>query len=126
MKQLNLGFNKKDVFANWTVGDEYQLVRLIGSGSYGSVAEAIHKQSGKTVAIKKMDDVFSDEEDCKKIVREMMLIKHLKSKYTTKLLDIIEPVDVLTFDHLYIVEEYVDAELKKVLKSSITLSELHI
>lgn len=86
----------------------------------------MHVPSGKTVAIKKMDDVFSDEEDCKKIVREMIIIKNLSSKYTTKLLDIIEPDDVNTFSDLYIVEEYVDADLKKVLKSSITLSELHI
>lgn len=126
MKQLNMNFNKKETFTNWSVGNQYELVRIIGSGSYGSVAEAVHIPSGKTVAIKKMDDVFSDEEDCKKIVREMIIIKNLSSRYTTKLLDIIEPDDVNTFTDLYIVEEYVDADLKKVLKSSITLSELHI
>lgn len=38
----------------------------------------------------------------------------------------LEPADTNTFDVLYIVEEYVDADLKKVLRSAISLSEVHI
>ena len=61
-------------------------------GSYGSVAEAIYRPTNKKVAIKKMDEIFSDEEDCKKMVREMLLLKELNhTNYVTKLLDVIEP-----------------------------------
>lgn len=95
-------------------------------GSYGSVAESIHIPSGRKVAIKRMDDLFGDEEDCKKMVREMQLLKGLRTVYSTKLLDVLEPDDEKTFDVLYIVEEYVDADLKKVLRSAISLSEVHI
>ena len=30
------------------------------------------------------------------------------------------------FDEIYVVQEYVDADLKKVMKSSLTLTELHV
>ena len=62
---------KKNEFAGWEVGTDYQLNKIIGMGSYGSVAEAIHVPTGRKVAIKRMDDLFGDEEDCKKMVREM-------------------------------------------------------
>jgi hypothetical protein len=48
------------------------------------------------------------------------------SNFVTKILDIIEPKNVQSFKDLYIVMEFVEADLKKVLKSSLTLSELHI
>src|SRR5580704_17904417 len=74
-----------------------------------------------------MEDIFGDSEDCKKMVREIMLLKAMnKSNYSTKILDIIEPLDKNNFKNLYVVVEYMDADLKKVMKSSITLSDLHI
>jgi mitogen-activated protein kinase 1/3 len=30
-------------FQDWEVGQDYELVKLLGSGSYGQVASAIHK-----------------------------------------------------------------------------------
>lgn len=79
MKQVNLGFNAKNDFDDWEVGNDYELTKLIGSGSYGCVAEAIHKQTNKKVAIKKMIDIFGDSEDCKKMVREILLLKAMNS-----------------------------------------------
>ncbi len=70
MKRKSL-FNE---FKDWNVGEDYELIRILGSGSYGQVASAIHKPSGKKVAIKKMDDVFEDEVDCKRILREIKLL----------------------------------------------------
>jgi len=73
-----------------------------------------------------MDDLFGDEEDCKKMIREMQLLRQLRTQYSTKLLDVLEPDNLGSFDVLYIVEEYVDADIKKVLRSSISLTEIHI
>ena len=79
------------------------------------------------MAIKRLDDIFADVEDCKKMAREILLLKALNdSQYVTKLLDIIEPKDINKFRDLYIVMEYMDADLKKVVKSSLVLSELHV
>lgn len=54
--------------------------------------EAIHKPTGTRVAIKRMEDIFADNDDCKKMVREIeLLIAMNNSSYVTKILDIIEP-----------------------------------
>ena len=31
----------KESFADWEVGDDYEIIKLIGKGSYGSVVEAV-------------------------------------------------------------------------------------
>lgn len=74
-----------------------------------------------------MEDIFADNEDCKKMVREIKLLMALNSSnFVTKILDIIEPKTLTYFKDVYVVLEYVDADLKKVLKSSLVLSDLHI
>ncbi len=59
MKNMQLNLNssaKKNEFRGWEVGKDYKLIKILGQGSYGSVAEALHVPSKKTVAIKRMDD----------------------------------------------------------------------
>ncbi len=55
----------------WEVGKDYEIKKLIGWGSYGKVAEAIHKPSGRRVAIKKMLNLFEDVIDTKRLLREI-------------------------------------------------------
>lgn len=93
----------------------------MGSGSYGQVASAIHKPTQKKVAIKKMDGVFEDEVDCKRILREVTLLRRLKHQYVVELFDLIEPKSLETFDTLYVVLELAESDLKKVIKSAIHL-----
>ena len=73
-----------------------------------------------------IEDVFDDEEDCKKIVREILLLKRMNgSKFTTNLLDIVAPTSS-NYKNLFIVMQYVDADIKKVLRSSLELTQNHI
>jgi len=102
------------------------MVKLLGHGSYGQVGSAIHKSSGKKVAIKKMDGVFEDEVDCKRILRELSLLRRLKHPYVVELFDVIDPKDRETFDTLYVVMELAESDLKKVIKSAIHLTLKHI
>ena len=118
-----LGLNQ---FSDWEVGEDYELVKLLGSGSYGQVASAVHKPSGKKVAIKKMDGVFDDDVDCKRILREVTLLRRLKHPYVVELFDIIEPKNLDTFETLYVVLELAESDLKKVIKSAIHLQLKHI
>lgn len=118
-----LGLNQ---FSGWEVGQDYELVKLLGAGSYGQVASAVHKPSGKKVAIKKMDGVFEDEVDCKRILREITLLRRLKHPYVVELFDIVEPEDPVTFETLYVVLELAESDLKKVIKSAIHLQLKHI
>ena len=90
------------------------------------MASAVHKPSGKKVAIKKMDGVFEDEVDCKRILREVTLLRRLKHPYVVELFDIVEPKNLATFDTLYVVLELAESDLKKVIKSAIHLQLKHI
>lgn len=68
-----------------------------------------------------MDGVFDDEIDCKRILREVNLLKQLNHPFIIEIFDIIEPKDHRTFDSIYIVIRLSESDLKKVIKSSINL-----
>lgn len=65
--------------------------KLIGYGSYGNVCEAVHKKTGKKVAIKKLVKMFADEIDTKRMLREILILKKLNNANIVKLYDILEP-----------------------------------
>ena len=115
-----------NVFADWEGCENYDLIKLLGSGSYGQVASAIHKPTGKKVAIKKMDGVFEDDVDCKRILREIKLLRNLDHPYVVGLFDLLEPKDLENFDSIYVVLELAESDLKKVIKSAIHLQIKHI
>ena len=73
-----------------------------------------------------MDGVFEDEVDCKRILREVTLLRRLKHQYVVELFDLIEPRNLETFDTLYVVLELAESDLKKVIKSAIHLQLKHI
>jgi len=113
-------------FADWDVGRNYECVKLLGQGSYGAVCSAIHKPSGKKVAIKKMTGVFEDEVDCKRILRELHLLRKLAHPFVVELFDLIKPRDLDNFDSVYVVLSLSESDLKKVIKSAIFLETKHI
>lgn len=73
-----------------------------------------------------MDGVFDDEIDCKRILREVTLLRRLKHPYVVELFDIIEPKNIQSFETLYVVLELAESDLKKVIKSAIHLQLKHI
>lgn len=122
-RRKGLGIDK---FADWEVGKNYECVKLLGQGSYGAVCSAIHKPTGKKVAIKKMSGVFEDEVDCKRILRELHLLRKLSHPFVVELFDIIKPRDLDNFDVVYVVLSLSESDLKKVIKSAIFLENKHI
>ena len=73
-----------------------------------------------------MDNIFDDEIDCKRILREITLLRKLKHPCVVQLIEILMPTDQQKFTTIYVVLEYADSDLKKILKSSLHLEILHI
>jgi len=113
-------------FQDWDVGNNYEIVKQVGSGSYGYVVQAIQKSTGKKVAIKRLNKIFEDVIDCKRILREVTLLRKLQHPNLVHIIEILEPSDLKTFDSLYVVLEYAQSDLKKLFKSPIHLEMIHI
>ena len=116
----------KSKFTDWDIGEDYEITKIIGKGSYGDVAEAMHKRTGKKVAIKRIYRVFEDLVDCKRIVREISILRRLKHANIVGLFDILEPKDPAGFDTLYLVMEYCQSDVKKMVKSATHLQLAHV
>eukprot|EP00831_Metopus_contortus_P035630 TRINITY_DN2836_c0_g1_i1.p1 TRINITY_DN2836_c0_g1~~TRINITY_DN2836_c0_g1_i1.p1 ORF type:complete len:258 (+),score=40.44 TRINITY_DN2836_c0_g1_i1:193-966(+) len=111
---------------SWDLGSEFEIVKILGTGSYGSVCEAIHKPTKTKVAIKKVIDLFDDNVDCKRVLREVHLLRKLSHQNVVKLYEILEPKDTRKFNCIYLVMEYAQSDIKKLVKSAIHLQFIHI
>lgn len=88
--------------------------------------EATYLPTQKRVAIKTMNGIFNDLVDCKRILREILLLRHSQSPYIVKLIDIIRPKSLRTFNRLCLVLECANSDLKKLMKSKLFLEEIHV
>lgn len=105
------------------IGKEYKLIKRIGAGSYSTVWDALHIKTGKKVAIKKEIGVFEDLIDCKRILREIKLLRFLQHPNVVKLIDVFIPPSMTleNFDTIYLVLEIAESSLEKLIKSSVFL-----
>ena len=72
-----------------------------------------------------MENIFEDETDCKRILREVTLMRKLKHPFVVELVELLYPGNPETFDTLYVVMEYAESDLKKIIKSNINLEMQH-
>jgi serine/threonine protein kinase len=95
--------------------DEYRLTRVIGRGSYGCVFQALDIKKHRMVAIKKIENIFQTLQDAKRTLLEMKIMKQLNHPNALKLLRILTPKFPF-FTDIYLVLEYFNYDLRKVLK----------
>ena len=114
------------VHQDWKVTERYELGKKIGTGSYGYVCEAHDKVSQRSVAIKRFSRIFEDLIDCKRVLREIAILNRLSNPNVVKIVDLIIPNSALPFDEIYLVLELCDTDFKKLFKSEVFLSELHV
>ena len=113
-------------FAKWDVGDAYELKAVLGHGSYGEVAEAVEKATGRRVAIKRINNVFDLEVDTKRILREVHILKRIKKcPHVVELLAVLPPPST-EFNELYLVFEFVETDLHKLILTPQYLTEAHV
>jgi len=110
----------------WDVPSRYEVHRIIGKGSYGTVCQAQDRESGNLVAIKQLKRLFADLIDCKRILRELAILTRLNHDHVVRVYDIIAPDDMLSFSELYIVLELADSDLKKLIRTDVVLTLLHV
>mmetsp|Transcript_37614 Transcript_37614/g.97260 ORF Transcript_37614/g.97260 Transcript_37614/m.97260 type:complete len:448 (-) Transcript_37614:150-1493(-) len=110
----------------WKIPSRYEVRQLIGTGSYGSVCEAYDNEKKRIVAIKRIAHMFEDLIDCKRILREIAILSKLSHDNVVQLYDLVDPKSIHTFDELYMVMEICDSDLKKLCKTDVTLTPLHI
>lgn len=89
-------------------------------------AFAYDKERDQNVAIKRVKHVFDDLVDCKRILRETAIMTRLSHPHIVQIYDIIEPSHMRSFDELYIVMELCDSDMKKLIKTDVLLTPLHI
>jgi mitogen-activated protein kinase 1/3 len=73
-----------------------------------------------------MENILDDETDCKRILREICLLRKQKHPFLIELVEILQPKSPQSFETLYVVMEYAESDLKKIIKSNIQLELLHI
>lgn len=62
--------------SSFVVGTQYQVIDVVGEGAYGIVCSAVHRPSGRKVAIKKIMP-FDHSMFCLRTLRELKLLKFL-------------------------------------------------
>ena len=121
--QNNINVLKNKMIIEWNeIIERYEIICHLGVGSYGNVVEAIDRNTGNRVAIKQVNNIFNDIIDSKRILREITLLRNMNSQFVVKIINIIAP-STQNFNKIFIVFEYSQADLKKLIKSSTQLRE---
>jgi len=106
---------------------KYKFVRYLGHGSYGHVCEAVKTSNNIKVAIKKVPKIFDNDVDAKRLLRELRILRTLRNhEAIIDILDILPPKDLLTFNSLSIIFEFVDTDLAKLIASEQFFTTLHV
>eukprot|EP00667_Euglena_gracilis_P005728 EG_transcript_5771 len=104
----------------------YKLLRIIGSGSYGIVLEALDAKTNEKVAVKRVSpEIFQDSLLARRILREIKLLAHFDHENIIGLRNILVPHNE-EFDMIYIIMDIMETDLKAILKSGQEITESHV
>ncbi|KAL8112778.1 cyclin-dependent kinase F-4 [Apium graveolens] len=90
--------------------ERYNIIKEVGSGTFGSVWKAMNKQTGEIVAIKKMKKKYYSWEECINL-REVKSLRKMSHSNIVKLKEVIRENDIL-----YFVFEYMECNLYELMK----------
>ncbi|TDH66547.1 hypothetical protein CCR75_006484 [Bremia lactucae] len=108
------------------VPKKYQLIKVVGAGTYGEVVAASDIESGTTVAIKKVTNAFQDLLDTKRILRELCLLRQLSHPNLIRLYDVLRPERLSYLEDIYLVTDLMETDLHRVIHSTQTLTDEHV
>ena len=100
---------------NWELDEKYTLIKRLGQGSGGSVFSAKNKLTGEKVAIKEVYNIFDDYIGARRMLREISVMILLTHPCIIKIKEVI--IKNSDFNTLFIVMEYAETDLRKIIKS---------
>lgn len=103
---------------------DYKVKEVLGEGAYGVVALGVHRKSQKVVAIKKIQP-FQRTLFCLRTLREIKFLRQFNHPNIIRILDIQKPSSFEGFNEVYVIQEYMDADLHTVIQTQ-ELSDDHI
>jgi len=96
-----------------------QLIKKVGAGGFGVVAAFADTQNGGKVAVKKITGLMNDLMDCKRILREVRLLKSLRHENILSLSGVYARARSSGYvEDIYIATEFMQMDLHKVINSS--------
>uniref|UniRef100_A0A3P8W8Z1 non-specific serine/threonine protein kinase n=2 Tax=Cynoglossus semilaevis TaxID=244447 RepID=A0A3P8W8Z1_CYNSE len=101
--------------------DAYQVVELVGEGSFGRVYKGRKKCSGQVIALKFMSKLDRSEKELKSLRREIEIMRGLKHPNIVQLYDSFE-----TETEVVVVTEYADGQLFHVVEDDGMLPEIQV
>jgi len=112
------------------VDTPYNITTLVGEGAQGIIAAATREVNGEVhqVAVKKIPHVLDELISCKRLLRELRLLRILKHENILGLVDIMAPPssNVLRWKDVYMVTDLMDTDLLYILKSGQEFSDDHV
>jgi len=83
-------------------------------------------QTKELVAIKKVSHCFNNLTEAKRLLRELRILRHLDDPHVIKIRGLLRPVSLETFQDLWIVMDYVDLDMRKLIVSPQTITLQHV
>jgi serine/threonine protein kinase len=93
------------------VADKYTLIKAVGKGAYGVVCSCRDVETGRKVAVKKVEDAIVDATDAKRTLREIKLLRFLNHENIIALVDVQPPASYDRFTDVYEITELMDTDL---------------
>jgi serine/threonine protein kinase len=107
------------------VAEKYTLIKAVGKGAYGVVCSCRDVETGRKVAVKKVEDAIVDATDAKRTLREIKLLRFLNHENIIALVDIQPPATYENFTDVYEITELMDTDLHQIIRSKQPLTEDH-
>lgn len=83
-------------------------------------------ERGEKVAIKKINNCFVQATEAKRILRELRILRHLSHPNVVRIRDVLDPTNELNYSDLWVVFDFVDLDLRKLIASPQTITVQHV